>query len=61
MRKIITDEERVVNTISKLIGHLNIDLEGIGIYLARYAPNIIYNRFMIIAEAAQEEKGTKIE
>ena len=55
-RRITTDEEKVVNTIAKLIGHLNIDLDRVGIHLARIAPTIIYNRFMIIAEAAQAEK-----
>ncbi len=55
-RRITTDEEKVVNTIAKLIGHLNIDLDRVGIYLARVAPTVIYNRFMIIAEAARHEK-----
>jgi hypothetical protein len=61
MRKITTDEEKVVNAIAKLIGHLNIDLDRVGIYLARIVPTTIYNRFMIIAEAAQEEKRNQIE
>jgi hypothetical protein len=61
MRKIQTDEEKIVNTIAKLIGHLNVDLERVGIYLARYAPNVIYNRFMVIAEAAQYEKEEQSE
>jgi hypothetical protein len=60
MRRIQTDEEKVVNTIGKLIGHLNIDLDRIGIYLARHAPTVIYNRFMVIAEAAQYEKEEQI-
>jgi len=55
-RRIQTDEEKVVNVIAKLIGHLSIDLDRIGEHLARSAPTIIYNRFMIIAEAAQAEK-----
>jgi hypothetical protein len=49
-RRITTDEEKVVNVIAKLIGHLSI---------ARSAPTIIYNRFMIIAEAAKAEKEKK--
>jgi hypothetical protein len=59
-RSIITDEEKVVNTIVKLIGHLNIDLDRVGVYLARIAPTVIYNRFMVIAEAAQAEKREQI-
>ncbi len=52
-RRITTDEEKVVNTITKLIGHLTIDLDRVGEHLARSAPTVIYNRFMVIAEAAQ--------
>lgn len=59
-RKITTDEEKIVNTIAKLIGHLNIDLDRVGIYLARVAPTVIYNRFMVIAEAAQAEKEQEL-
>lgn len=55
-RRITTDEEKVVNTITKLIGNLTIDLDRIGEHLARSAPTVIYNRFMVIAEAAQAEK-----
>jgi hypothetical protein len=55
-RRITTDEEKVVNTITKLIGHLTIDLDRVGEHLARSAPTVIYNRFMVIAEAAQAEK-----
>jgi hypothetical protein len=60
-RRITTDEEKVVNAIAKLIGHLNIDLDRVGVHLARIAPTVIYNRFMVIAEAAQEEKRKQIE
>ena len=60
-RKITTDEEKVVNVIAKLIGHLSIDLDRIGEHLARSAPTVIYNRFMIIAEAAKAEKEKKID
>jgi hypothetical protein len=58
-RRITTDEEKVVNVIAKLIGHLSIDLDRIGEHLARSAPTVIYNRFMIIAEAARAEKESK--
>jgi phosphoribosyl-ATP pyrophosphohydrolase len=59
-RRITTDEEKVVNAITKLIGHLTIDLDRVGIYLARIAPTVIYNRFMMIAEAAQAEKEEEL-
>ncbi len=59
-RRITTDEEKIVNAITKLIGHLTIDLDRVGIYLARIAPTIIYNRFMMIAEAAQAEKEEEL-
>ena len=60
-RRITTDEEKVVTAIAKMIGHLNIDLDRVGVHLARIAPTVIYNRFMVIAEAAQEEKRKQIE
>jgi hypothetical protein len=59
-RRITTDEEKIVNAITKLIGHLTIDLDRVGIYLARIAPTVIYNRFMMIAEAAQAEKEEEL-
>jgi hypothetical protein len=56
MNKRKTEEEKVANTISKIISDLRLDLDQIGIYLARNNPNVSYNRLQIIAESAEFEK-----
>jgi hypothetical protein len=33
-----------------------LDLDSVGIYLARYSPTISYNRLLLIAESAEFEK-----
>lgn len=60
-KRIQTEEEKIANAIGKYIGHLNIDLERIGQHIARVLPTVIYNRFMVIAEAAQAEKEAERE
>jgi hypothetical protein len=56
MNKRKTEEEKVATTISKIISDLRLDLDQIGIYLARNNPNVSYNRLQIIAESAEFEK-----
>jgi hypothetical protein len=56
MNKRRTEEEKVALTISKIISDLRLDLDQIGIYLARNNPNVSYNRLQIIAESAEFEK-----
>ena len=51
-----TDEEKVALFIGKIVCDLRIDLDQIGMYIARYLPAVAYRRFMLIAEAAQEER-----
>lgn len=60
-KRIQTEEEKIANAIGKYIGHLTIDLERIGQHIARVLPTVIYNRFMVIAEAAQAEKEAELE
>lgn len=57
MRKnILTTEEKVAKKLATLINDITLDLDSIGIYLARYSPTISYNRLMLIAESAEFEK-----
>ena len=50
-----SNEEKVANRISELLSDIRVDLDQVGIFLARNG-NLAYNRFMLIAEAAEFEK-----
>lgn len=55
LRRRTSTEEKVAVKIGDLLDSLTLDLDQIGIYLAR-DNNITYNRLMVIAEAAEFEK-----
>lgn len=52
----MTDEEKVAVKISNMICDLRLDIERVGIYIARMRPQTTYKRLEVLAEAAQEEK-----
>ena len=54
-RQPISKEEKIAMKIGDLIDHLTLDLDLIGLCIAR-DNNITYNRFRVIAEAAEYEK-----
>lgn len=56
MRKHKTQEEKKAEQLSKIVSDVRLDLELIGIYLAKSAPNVSHRRLQIIAETADEEK-----
>lgn len=56
MRHRQSEEHKVANLIAKALSNLLLDLEQVGIYLAREHTNTIYRRFQVVSEAAQEEK-----
>jgi hypothetical protein len=56
MRKLKSREEKVAEKIAQLLDSLTLDLDQVGKYIARFLPTTIYNRLMIIAEAAEYEK-----
>lgn len=56
IRRVITPEEKVAQRLSAIVSDLRLDLDQVGVYLARTAPNVAYNRLVEIAEAAQFEK-----
>jgi len=56
MRKIKTEEEKSANKIIDIVSDLRLDLDKIGYHIAEYAPTTVYNRLLIIAEAAEFEK-----
>lgn len=51
-----SQEEKIADKVAELLSDVRLDLDQVGIYLARYSPNLSYNRLMIIAEAAEHEK-----
>lgn len=54
-RNRVSREEKVAVKIGDLLDSLTLDLDQVGLFLAR-DNNITYNRLMIIAEAAEFEK-----
>jgi hypothetical protein len=54
-----SNEEKFATIVSNLISDLRFDLDIAGKYLAWYLPNVAFRRFMIIAEAAKEEREGK--
>lgn len=56
MRKHKSVEEKVAEQLSKIVADVRLDLELIGIYLAKSTPNISHRRLQIIAETADQEK-----
>jgi hypothetical protein len=55
-KRILTEEEKAAKKIATLVNDITLDLDSVGIYLARYSPTISYNRLMLIAESAEFEK-----
>lgn len=51
-----SNEEKYAEKIANLISDLRIDLDEIGIALARMSPTTIYNRLILVTEAAEAEK-----
>jgi hypothetical protein len=56
MRRIQTREEKAAQKIATIVNDITLDLDFVGIQLARVAPTISYNRLMLIAESAEFEK-----
>lgn len=56
IRRITTPEEKVAQRLATIVSDLRLDLDQVGVYLARTAPNVSYNRLIEIAESAQFEK-----
>jgi hypothetical protein len=46
----------VAEQLSKLVNNVTLDLDQVGEYIARSAPNVTYRRFMEIADAARYER-----
>ena len=51
-----SQEEKLANKIIVLLSDLSLDLEAVGLYLARTAPHIIYRRGLEVLEAMEYNK-----
>lgn len=57
MRKhTITEEEKAARKLATIVSDVRLDLDEVGVYLGRFAPTVLYNRLMLIAESAEFEK-----
>lgn len=56
MAKRQTKEENVAVKIGDLISDLRLDLDQVGIYIARHKPMVNYRRLQEIADSAYYEK-----
>ena len=56
MRRIQTREEKAATKIATIVNDITLDLDFVGIHLARSSPTVSYNRLMLIAESAEFEK-----
>jgi len=57
MRKhALTEEQKTAVKITKLLDSVSLDLDRVGIEIARIRPTTMYNRLMLVAESAVEEQ-----
>lgn len=50
-----SQEEKKAEQIANLVSDLRIDLDEVGIALARMRPTTIYNRLVVLMDSAEEE------
>jgi len=55
-KKLMTKEEKVAIQLTNVLSDLRLDLDMVGEYLVQLSPTLIYNRFMVIAESAEQSK-----
>lgn len=55
-RRQLTKEEKIAQKISDLVNDVTIDLDEVGKTIANAHPTITYNRVVLVAESAVEEK-----
>jgi hypothetical protein len=51
----MNDEEKVAVNMTNLLADHRLNLDRVGLYVARIEPSTNYRRLMIVAEAADEE------
>jgi hypothetical protein len=56
MKRSLTKDQVVAKRIAEMVSDVTLDLDEVGKALANAHPTIIYNRVMLLAEAAVEER-----
>lgn len=56
-RNSLTKEEKIALKMSEMVSDVHLDLEELGKTIANSQPTLTYNRLILIAEAAVEEKN----
>jgi hypothetical protein len=52
-------EEKLAEKLNVMVSDLNLDLEQVGIMVARVLPELTFNRLMLVFDSAQAER-TKV-
>ena len=55
----IGKEEKLAEKFNVIVSDLNLDLEQVGIMVARVLPELTFNRLMVVLESAMHER-TKV-
>ena len=50
-------EEKLAEKMNIMVSDLNLDLEQVGIMVARVLPELTFNRLMVVLESAQHERA----
>lgn len=51
-----TQEDKTAQMLVGSVDNLSLDLDEVGVKIARIAPNVLFNRLEVIVESAREEK-----
>jgi hypothetical protein len=54
-RKQKTDEEKTAEKMAVMLSDIRLDLDEVGIAIARMKPATIYNRLIVLTDSAEEE------
>jgi hypothetical protein len=50
-----TEEEKLAEKLATMISDLRVDLDEVGVSIARMKPTTIYNRLITITDSAEQE------
>lgn len=56
MARKLTEEQKIANRISQMVNVADLDLDEVGKTIANASSTLLYNRFILVAESAVEEK-----
>ena len=59
-RKQKTEEEKVAERMATMLSDVRLDLDEVGINLARMKPTTIYNRLILVTDSAEDEMENQL-